>query len=193
MGRKSYWGGGAGRELMVLQGMGAASMVDLLSIMSYDAGYTNYDPVTAYQAYRAIMPAGTPVALGIESSPQGWSKAITMINEGNTCAGGNTSGPGGDTFANLIMQNQYGDVTPGAAYTIERFAGAVQANDGLMFWALFLPDPIDANPSLTSTCGGLPIPTVTQMGQAIDKFWFGNTGDPNPMKIDRPTAQNYGK
>lgn len=189
--RNSFWGGSAGRELMVLQGMGAASMIDILSVMSYDAGYVLYDPVVAYQQYRAIMPADKQVALGLENSPQGWSKAITMVHEGQTCAGsGDANTPGGNAYANLVIQNQYGDVVPGAAYTIERFQKALQPGDGLMFWALFLENPLERIPDVQ--CNGLALPTVTEIGQAVSNFLGIGDAD-NPMKIDYQTAIHYGQ
>ncbi len=78
----SYWGGSAGRERRVLtstvatgahSGKTLASLLDVLSVMAYDAGCQHYDPVVAYDQYRALMPAKAVVCLGLEIPTESWA------------------------------------------------------------------------------------------------------------------------
>ena len=72
----SYWGGSAGRERQTLSGFfvdgtslspPAMQYIDILGIMSYDARYENYDPVTAYKDYWQLSLLRTDKAVPVLS------------------------------------------------------------------------------------------------------------------------------
>lgn len=174
----SYWtAGAAGRERMVLQGMGANTMLDEVSAMSYDADHEHFDPVISYKQYREIVQPGTPVALGIQPSPdEGWGDARTLVQDlgvtNNPCA------------QNIVDSDQYGNPKPGT-FSLQRFSQEVLKNsgDGMMMWSLFAD-------RTSLTCGGVAVSTVTELGQAVGRML--NLGSSN-KQIDFTTGTNYGR
>lgn len=196
-GKVSYFGGNAGRERLVLKGKGASSMIDGYGVMSYDAGYTHFDPIVAYNQYKALAKPGAIVAIGIQVSPdEGWGKAITFVDDkgvgnDNPCKGdlaGNTlsdNTAGGNTPGNIILWDQYGTPKPGT-FSVKRFAGELSKNpgDGFMMWSLF------AGRAPTS-CGGIPVSTVTELGQAVSQYM--HIGTDRTKKIDKHAADIYGR
>lgn len=135
-GKVSYWEGSAGRERLTFKklahggshdGQTIGSLLDVVSIMSYDAQTLHYDPVVAYNHYRSLLGAGTIVSLGLETAAEGWAGGMLVINNADaTCAG------------SFISADQYGNLNPGA-YSVERAgatvkASSVNARDGLMLW-----------------------------------------------------------
>jgi hypothetical protein len=173
-GKLSFWGGNAGRERLVLQGKGAASMIDAIGIMSYDADYQHFDPVVAYEEYRAIAKPSAKVAIGVQPSPdEGWGAARTMVADI----------PGGACTGNLILEDQYGKKEPGT-FSVERFAKALNSGDGMMMWSLFA--------SRSSTpCGSGNISTVTEMGRGVSEYL--SIGSDRTTMIDYATAIAYGR
>jgi len=136
----SYWGGDASRERQAFaktasggsrSGQRIANLFDAVDIMSYDAQTLHYDPVTAFDEYRALIPASTPVSIGLEIPPEGWAGGMLVLNNSDSGAAG--------TF---ISADQYGRTGRGA-YSVERFGNYVKSNtananphDGLMLWQI---------------------------------------------------------
>jgi len=195
-GKTSYFGGNAGRERLVLQGKGAASMIDAYGIMSYDSGYTHFDPVVAYRQYRALATRpGAIVAIGIQPSPdEGWGQTVTLVDDkgvDNPCKGEaagadpSANSAGGNAPGNTILWDQYGNPKPGT-FSVQRFQNAVSANpgDGFMLWSLFaLRTP--------ATCGGISISSVTELARGVSEYM--NLGSDRIKQIDKQAADNYNK
>jgi len=146
----SYWGGDAGRERQTFartcsggsrNGQQIGSIFDLVDVMSYDAQTLHYDPGTAFEQYRALVPASTPVSIGLEIPPEGWSGGNLVLNNSDSGAEGT-----------YIALDQYGRANRGA-YSVERFGNLVKNNtananphDGLMLWQILkTSSPTDAN------------------------------------------------
>jgi hypothetical protein len=137
-GTLSYWGGSAGRERLAfkytvvsgpLAGRKIGTLFDVVDIMAYDAQTYHYDPVTAFDQYRAIVPSTTVVSLGLEIPPEGWAGGILVVHNSDAGADGT-----------VVVADQYGHA-PRGPYSIERSGGHVihntvsaNAHDGLMLW-----------------------------------------------------------
>jgi len=142
--RISYWGGSAGRERLAFSktvssgtyaGQKVGSLLDLVGVMAYDAGYQHYDPTVAYDQYRSLLPATTIVAIGLEIPNEAWGGAILVTR--NTDA---------YQVGTVIQLDQYGNIL-NAPYSVERSAKHVLANkvnplDGLMVWELLKSTPL---------------------------------------------------
>lgn len=140
----SYWGGSSGRERLAFNNTvtsGAyttrkvGSLLDLVSVMSYDAGYQHYDPVVAYDQYRSLVPASTVVAIGLEIPGEAWGGATLVVNNADAYQAGT-----------VIQLDQYGAIL-NAPYSVERdarhvLANTVNAQDGLMVWQLLKTTPV---------------------------------------------------
>jgi len=147
----SYWGGSSGRERLAFNstvssgtytGRKVGSLLNLVSVMAYDAGYQHYDPVVAYDQYRSLVPSTTAVTIGLEVPNEAWGGAILVVNNADAYQAGT-----------VIQLDQYGNIlnTP---YSVERGARHVLANganpqDGLMVWQVLKTTPI----SLTGPTG----------------------------------------
>jgi beta-glucanase (GH16 family) len=146
----SYWGGNAGRERQTFEakvasgpfaGQTIASLFSLVNVMSYDAGYQNFDPVTAYNEYRALIPSGASVGVGLEIPTEAWGGATLVLNNSEAGSAGT-----------VVLMDQYNN-KPRGSYSVQRFAGVVMANttnanphDGVMEWDLLKTTaPTDAN------------------------------------------------
>ena len=149
--RISYWGGSAGRERLMLTskvasgahaGKPLASLLNILSVMAYDAGCQHFDPVVAYDQYRQLMPASTSVSLGLEIPTESWGGATLVINNSDATSPG----------ASLIVNDQYGRAV-NAPYSVQRsglhvVADKTNASDGLMVWeTLKTSSTTNANPT----------------------------------------------
>jgi len=206
--KTSDYGMNRGRERMVLQGRGAAHMLDFVTVMAYDADYTNFDPVTAYNDYREIVVEGTPVALGIQPSPdEGWGNARTsVVNKGTpaTCIG------------HYVLVDQYSVNTKGT-FSVDRFAAEVKKNpgDGMMMWSLFASRDLNGNDIMNpagqsdehqricvpdSVTGALPpqcqalkvcVNDVTALAQGVSQYL--GIGSDRTTKIDYQTGVSYGR
>lgn len=176
-GKVSYFGGNAGRERMVLQGKGASAMIDVISVMSYDADYQHFDPIVAYNEYKTLAKPGALVALGIQPSPdEGWGGARTLVQD---------RGINNDCVGNTILQDQYNNRTPGT-FSVQRFAEVLKQNpgDGAMMWSLFAYRPV-------TTCGSVKLSTVTELAQGVSQYL--GIGTDRTTQIDYDTAINYGR
>jgi hypothetical protein len=145
-GTPSYWGGGAGRERKTfkrtvssgsLAGRSIASLFDVVNIMAYDAQTYHFDPVTAFDQYRAIVPSSIPVSLGLEIPPEGWAGGLLVINNRDAGADGT-----------IVVADQYGR-TPRGPYSVERSIGYVINNarnphDGAMLWQILKTQSVAA-------------------------------------------------
>lgn len=172
----AYWGGNAGRERLVLQGKGANSMMDLVTVMSYDADYQHYDPVVAYQQYRNIVKPGTPVGLGIQVSPdEGWGNSRTLVDD---------RGIDNDCVGNTILEDQYRNPKPGT-FSVQRFANVVLQNpgDGMMMWSLFA----GRSPQ---NCGSVKLSTGTDLARGVSEYL--GIGSDRTLGVDKSNADTYG-
>lgn len=182
-GKVSWWGGSGGRELQVFQeidrpsGKTVASMIDMIGVMAYDAGYELYDPIVAYKEYRAIARPDARIAIGVEPPPQAWGGAVTTVDDkSKTCVG------------NLIPKDQYQNPVNEAA-TVKRLADALQPGDGLMMWSLFLEDKERAVPNRDALpCGNTG---VTNIARAISEVL--GLGSDRTTQIDWYTAINFAR
>jgi len=151
----SFWGNDAGRERQVFartcsggsrSGQKISDIFDVVNVMSYDAQTLHYDPATAFDEYRALVPASTPVSIGLEVPPEGWTGGNLVLNNSDSGADG--------TF---ITADQYGRTGRGA-YSVERFGNYVKNNtvnanphDGLMLWQILkTTSPTNANATSAS-------------------------------------------
>jgi hypothetical protein len=130
-------GGRTGRERLLFSLPDITRKIDMVSIMSYDAGVTNYDPVTAYALYRALLPSRIPVHIGFEPAPEGWGDA-TLVRDPSAA----------NCVGSQIQKNQFGVVT-NKSYSVERllkdgpFTNRPHSNpnDGAMLWHIFKSPP----------------------------------------------------
>lgn len=145
----SVAGGRSGRERLLFSLPDVARKIDMVSIMSYDAGVTDYDPVTAYALYRTLLPSRIPVHIGFEPAPEGWGDAVLVRDAAMAnCVG------------SKIQKSQFGVVID-KSYSVERILrdGPLakrphsNPNDGAMLWHIFKkpPQPLcGAAPSISS-------------------------------------------
>jgi hypothetical protein len=176
-GQISYWGGSAGRERRMLTstvtsganaGKTLASLLDVLSVMAYDAGCQHYDPVVAYDQYRALMPAKAIVCLGLEIPTESWGGATLVVNNSDAGATGT-----------VVLLDQYGR-SVNAPYSVERDAAHVAANalnpaDGLMVWEIL---------KTTSATNATP---TSIANRAVTLFGSAPTPTPTPAPTATPT------
>ncbi|CAK0758097.1 exported hypothetical protein [Gammaproteobacteria bacterium] len=167
-GTPSYWGGGASRERQTfkvkvargsLMGRTIVSLFDAVDIMAYDAQTYHYDPVTAYDQYRAIVPASIPVSIGLEIPPEGWAGGLLVINNSDSGADGT-----------LVVADQYGR-TPRGPYSVERFAKTVLNNqnnanphDGLMLWQIQKTQSVAADAALSANATSVAQKIIAMFG-----------------------------
>ena len=130
-GVSSFWGGKAGRERLVFSDATVAAKIDMVNIMSYDAGYENYDGVRAWQLYRDLFPQKTIVNIGLETAPEGWAGGQLVVEDSDAQCTGAT-----------LLKDQFG-VAVNKPYSVHRYASAVTAarpnanpRDGAMLWQI---------------------------------------------------------
>ena len=128
-GKTSYWAGNAGRERTVFSDPTMAKLVDMVSVMSYDLRYENFDAVMAYTLYRTLFPPSVIVNIGFKTAPESVPGALLVVEDKDAqCLG------------SVILNDQYGDAV-NQPYSVNRLALAplsitTQANprDGAMLW-----------------------------------------------------------
>lgn len=99
-GQFSFWEERAGRERLVFRDANVLRKIDMISVMSYDAGTENFDPVRAFALYRALVPAAIPLNIGLEIAPEGWGSAALVAHDRDAvCAGAITKQ---DQFGNKV-------------------------------------------------------------------------------------------
>ncbi len=129
-GQVSRAGGSAGRERLVFRDRYTASTIDLVNVMSYDAGVARYDPVKSWMLYRDLFPAHVAVNIGFEIAPEGWGGATLVQNDAAaTCQSAKIAA---DQFGNPLHKSyalqrslQDGPLTP---------RPNSNAADGAMLW-----------------------------------------------------------
>ena len=171
-GKLSYWDGSAGRERQTFKklahggtrnGQTIGSLLNVVSIMSYDAQTLHYDPVTAYKSYRALLPASTIVSIGLETAAEGWAGGMLVVNNADaTCAG------------STITADQYGVANPGQ-YSVERFANTVKASsvnarDGLMLWHILKAGSQPCGSGVTGIPATIGAKVGTMLGLPADAY-----------------------
>jgi hypothetical protein len=187
----SYWGGSAGRERLTFAttvpsgayaGKQVGGLLNILNVMSYDAGYQHYDPALAYDEYRKLLPSTVAVSGGLEIPPESWGGALLVVN--NSDAG---------QTGTLVQNDQYGNVL-NVPYSVQRLgthivANTVNANsnDGLMVWDLLLTQTTQ----VTTASGGTALTaTPTSIGvEAVSLFGGAKSApSPTPSPTATPTA-----
>ncbi len=99
-GKVSLWKGRAGRERLVFRDTAVLDQINMISVMSYDAGYETFDAVRAWALYRALVPASITVNIGFEIAPEGWGGAtLVATNADAVCTGSIILG---DEFGNRV-------------------------------------------------------------------------------------------
>lgn len=176
----SYWGGSAGRERLMLTskvasganaGKQVGSLLDILSVMAYDAGCQHYDPVVAYDQYRQLMPSAVSVSIGLEIPTESWGGATLVVNNSDASQTGT-----------IVTNDQYGNAV-NAPYSVQRAGSHVvankinaNANDGLMVWEILkTSSTTNANPTSIAT-------------EAVSLFGSSPSPTPTPTPVPSPTA-----
>ena len=166
----SYWSGSAGRERLAFpqvlatgprSGQSVGSLFDLVDVMSYDAQTLHYDPVTAYDEYRDLVPATVPVSIGLEIAPEGWAGGLLVVHNSESSA---------SVAGTFVAADQYGR-TPRGAYSVERFGSYVLANtkkanphDGLMLWTVLNTTSVAAGSAQTANATTVAAYVTTLFG-----------------------------
>jgi hypothetical protein len=149
-GTLSFWGGNAGRERLAFPtvvtsgshaGQTIGSLFNVVNVMSYDAGYENYDAVTAFMEYRLLESSNVAVGIGLEIPTEAWGGATLVLHNSDAGAAGT-----------IDVENQY-NVVLNQPYSIQRLVGSVQSNtrnanphDGAMIWDILkTTSPTNAN------------------------------------------------
>ena len=165
--RMSKWTGGAGMHRHAFADKSVAALIDILSIMAYDASYKIYDPIQAWQQYRRLMPDSIPVLMGFQRAPEGWNDGQMLVRK-NTDAG-----PVGTVF----LKDGYGNTLTDAYYSVERLISFVDTNrvnphDGAMIWtmnSLIAPGGDPPHPSLTIGPMDIALEVVERLGLPRDE------------------------
>ncbi|MGA7711834.1 MAG: glycosyl hydrolase family 18 protein [Rhizomicrobium sp.] len=133
--KASTWPEGrTGRERLVFAQPEIAQMPSMVSVMSYDAGYETYDPVTSWTLYRALMPKSVIVNIGFEIAPEGWGDGKLVAEDGQALCPGS-----------IILADQFG-VSVNRPYSVDRLMKAgplsrrAQSRDGIMLWHILKND-----------------------------------------------------
>ncbi|MDE2135661.1 MAG: hypothetical protein KGM97_08635 [Alphaproteobacteria bacterium] len=146
-GKTSMWvGGRTGRERMTFADLDIVHTLSMVSIMSYDAGYENYDAVKEWTLYRALLPERIVVNIGFEIAPEGWGGGRLVAEDTQAkCPG------------SIVLADQFGQPV-NRPYSVDRLikTGPLSRpphgnpQDGIMLWHMLkdgnLPD-----------CGSLPV------------------------------------
>ena len=112
-GKASSWPEGrTGRERLVFAQPDIAQMLSMVSVMSYDAGYENYDPVTSWTLYRALLPKRVIVNIGFEIAPEGWGDSKLVAEDSQALCPGS-----------IILADQFG-VAVNRPYSVDHLMKA---------------------------------------------------------------------
>ncbi|GAA0554205.1 hypothetical protein FHS83_001714 [Rhizomicrobium palustre] len=124
-----------GRERLVFRDPAAAAAIDMVEVMSYDAGLA-YDPVLGWQLYRALLPARVIVNIGFEPAPEGWGKAVLVGRDQDAVC------------KNAKLQTDQFEQASSKPYSVERslrdgpLASKTNPKDGAMLWHVLKNDGI---------------------------------------------------
>lgn len=168
-GKVSYWTGSAARERLTFKKTvpgttkTIASLLNVVSVMSYDAQTLHYDPVVAYDQYRSLLPASTIVSIGLETAVEGWAGGQLVINNADAVCSGST-----------ISADQYGNANPGT-YSVERFANKMltantNSRDGLMLWHILKADSAACGSGTTAKPAGIVAKVSATFGLPADAY-----------------------
>ena len=144
-GKASSWPEGrTGRERLVFAQPEIVRMLTMVSVMSYDAGYQNYNPVRGWSLYRALLPKRVIVNMGFEIAPEGWGAGRLVAEDGQAqCTG------------SIILADQFGTAV-NRPYSVDRLmktgplSEQSQSKDGIMLWHILKDDNLP-------NCGSRPV------------------------------------
>lgn len=155
--RISWFGGKAGLERQLFQAHPEfASALDMMNVMSYDAGVQHFDPIVSWRQYRDLLPSSVIVNVGMQIPAEGAGtgapevKATLLVGTPaelinntscfNASASISNSQYTADNYGmnNMVVQNAF---VP-AQYTVDSMVGAVVSStaanrnprDGGMLW-----------------------------------------------------------
>jgi hypothetical protein len=97
-GKVSVWPGRSGRERLVFRDTALFKQINMISVMSYDAGTETFDAVRAWSLYRDLVPANITVNIGFEIAPEGWGGARLVAGDADAMCEGS-----------IIQGDQFGD------------------------------------------------------------------------------------
>jgi hypothetical protein len=127
-GKIGVWDGRTGRERLVFADTSLFAKLSMISVMSYDAGVEEFDPVKAWTLYRTLVPATVTLNIGFETAPEGWGPArLVATNDKAVCPGARIKA---DQFGNPVNK----------PYSVERalkdgpLSNAANPQDGAMLW-----------------------------------------------------------
>jgi hypothetical protein len=129
-GKLSILPGRSGRERLVFRDTALLNKINMISVMSYDAGYETFDAVRAWSLYRDLVPTTITVNIGFEIAPEGWGGAKLVASEADAICSGS-----------IILGDQFGDKV-GKPYSVSRLLrdGPLSHHpnsnprDGAMLW-----------------------------------------------------------
>jgi hypothetical protein len=146
-GKASSWSEDrAGRERLAFADPNVVRMLSMVSVMSYDAGYENYNAVRGWTLYRTLLPKRIIVNIGFEIAPESWGGAMLVAEDAQAeCPG------------SIIVADQFG-APVNRPYSVDRLIMAAPLSrrphsnpqDGIMLWHIFK----DAN---LPNCGAMPV------------------------------------
>ncbi len=99
-GKTTVWDGRVGRERLVFRDAAVLRKIGMLSVMSYDAGTDEFDPVRAFALYRDLVPATIAVNIGFEIAPEGWGGAKLVAQDRDAVCPGSITAK--DQFGNKV-------------------------------------------------------------------------------------------
>jgi hypothetical protein len=80
-GKASPAEGRNGRERLLFRNQPLFTAIDMIDVMSYDAGVENFDPVTAWALYRDLAPSRITVNIGFETAPESWGNGRLVVRD----------------------------------------------------------------------------------------------------------------
>ncbi len=130
-GETSSWPGAfAGRERLAFADPEIVRKLNMVNVMSYDAGYENYDAVKGWMLYRALLPKRIVVNIGFEIAPEGFGGGRLVAEDAQAqCPG------------SIVLADQFGEPV-NRSYSVDRLikAGPLSRpahgnpQDGIMLW-----------------------------------------------------------
>lgn len=142
----------AARERLALTDPDIVRMLNMVSVMSYDAGYQNYDAVRGWSLYRALLPERVVVNIGFEIAPESWGGAVLVADDADaTCTG------------SVVLADQFGEPV-NKPYSVDRLikTGPLSRHkhgnprDGIMLWHILKDDNLP-------DCAGSPAVSPTAL------------------------------
>jgi Glycosyl hydrolases family 18 len=172
-GKTSSWPGRSGRERLVLADHAIVRKINMISIMSYDAGTENYDAAVSWKLYRALVPSRTVVNIGFEIAPEGWGDGRLVARDSDaSCAG------------SVVQASQFGDRV-NLPYSVERLirSGPLSAQpnsnprDGVMLWHILKNQDLPL-------CGASPVVSPAELETEAGFLLQGSRAAPRPASAE---------